>query len=103
VSLILSREYFLRKFGHFTDLGGNGVLRDTMGSSLGVSILTPKITCLTSLTKEAQKRESGGIDSEVISGGVSGWFWGGSWDSGIPCFHLNSRVSYFSTKCHLSV
>jgi len=26
-----------------------------------------------------------------------GWFW----DSGIPCFHLNSRVSYFLLECHL--
>jgi len=42
VSLILFQEYFLRKFGHFTDLDGTVILRDATGSSLGVSILTPK-------------------------------------------------------------
>jgi len=43
-----------------------------MGSSLGESILTPNHVFLTSLAREAQKRESGGIESGVISGGVSG-------------------------------
>jgi len=36
------QEYFLRKFGHFTDLGGNGDSEGVLGSSLGGSILTPK-------------------------------------------------------------
>jgi len=61
-----------------------------------------KSRVFTGLAMEAQKRETGGIESEGdIRGGGSEGFWAGSWDSGILCFHLNSCVYHFLVKCHL--
>jgi len=57
----------------------------------------------TGLAREAKKRETDSIESEgdIRSGSV-----GSGLDPGIlifPCFHLNSWVSHFLSKCHLSV
>jgi len=48
---------------------------------------------------ETQKRETGSIDSEEISGGDLGGPWSESVISENLGFHLNSRVSHF----HLDV
>jgi len=56
------------------------------------------------LDREAGKRETGSIRSGEISGGgvdLGSELYPGN--SGIPCFHLNSRVSHFIHKCHLRV
>jgi len=68
-----------------------------MGSSLGESILVPKITCLTGFFGPGRLRNVSlaALDLKVISEGGSGWFWWwilGIWDS---VFSPNSRVLTF--------
>jgi len=65
-----------------------------LGSSPERSFLTPNITYLTGLAREAQKRETGSIESEGDLKGGYGGSRAGSWYSGFRV-HLNSRVLTF--------
>jgi len=62
----------LGKFGHFSDSSEMVDSRGVLDSSPGRSFLTPKITCFDRFGQEAQKRETGSIESGEISGGGSG-------------------------------
>jgi len=67
------------------------ILRVPLGSSPEGSFWHLKSRVLAGLAREAQKRETGSIRSEDDLKVDLGGFWAGSWDSGILCFHLNSR------------
>jgi len=74
-----------------------------LGSSLGGPFLMPRITYFDGLTRVAQKRETGSIESErdsrvdlVVSVDQNG-------DSGILRFTQKLTCSHFLSKCHLSV
>jgi len=63
----------------------------------------PRITYLAGLAREAQKRETGSIESGEISEVDPGISRSETVISEILRFHLNSHVSHFLLKCHLSV
>jgi len=74
--------------------------KGVVGSSPRRSFLAPGIAYLTGLTREAQKHESGGIESEGISWVDLGGLGSESGDSENLGFHLNSHVLTFRLKCY---
>jgi len=80
--------------------------RMLLGSSPERSFLAQEIAYWAGLTREALKRETGGIRSVEISGGGSGWSQDRIGDFRESRVHLNSLVSHFRRNvtflCELS-